>query len=376
MGRSINRVGVRLSQQANHFPTSLKLIVIVFPGTDWGCPLPPRAGLFTVLSSTFQECGPLVDRVGVCLKGRLAKTTAASCTLVLAAPTRIWPSIPSSSLQYKITHSLDAESKRMRFSSRLSVCESAGGRAVLHQIDPPQPQPSDEVSFAYVPLSDELRVELRVHARKNAPVGYSGSCTVVIELFPVIVCCPSLDLRLQDAKLQIVSRFVPSAPDYRGLPLDGPDDSALSIPDASFASNGYIFQLPGPGRVFQPEEVAADFDSRVWGCLGRKSVRDMPLALLLLRLANRRGTSFPLAIVGGTVRDLITGEIPNDIDIAVGGSMQELEFCLRETFCSSNQSLTEQDLVGSKRNAVNRRFGQLKIMNAARPKYPCVHSLL
>lgn len=138
-----------------------------------------------------------------------------------------------------------------------------------------------------------------------------------------------------------------------GAPLDG-----------TFKDVGYLDEQTISPPKNSP--VAADLEAKIWECLAAKTVRGLFLPFLLLRLANRKGVSFPLAIVGGTVRDLLRDELPNDVDIAVGGTFDELKDCLHETFTLENQSLTEQDLVGTKQTAINRRFGQLKIMNSVR----------
>jgi len=62
-----------------------------------------------------------------------------------------------------------------------------------------------------------------------------------------------------------------------------------------------------------------------------KSIRNQNLGLILLRLSARQGVSYLLAICGGTVKDLIGGFQPYDIDVSVGGNYDELIPCLQDT---------------------------------------------
>ncbi len=81
---------------------------------------------------------------------------------------------------------------------------------------------------------------------------------------------------------------------------------------------------------------------------------------LLWRLAVRKGTAFPLAITGGSVRDALQGEKGVDIDIVVGGTYDEVCDYLRDYFIAHGESVTENSLF-TKRSA--KKFGQLKVMN-------------
>jgi hypothetical protein len=106
----------------------------------------------------------------------------------------------------------------------------------------------------------------------------------------------------------------------------------------------------------------SEFKKNLWNTLA-KTIRRVPIWQLLHRLADRNGISYPVAIVGGTVRDLLRKNKPNDVDIAVGGTYNELLQYLRDLF-ACHQSLTDNDIIGPK--SVGRLFGQMKLMNMVR----------
>lgn len=91
------------------------------------------------------------------------------------------------------------------------------------------------------------------------------------------------------------------------------------------------------------------------------TIRGVNLFYLLQRLADRNGVTYPVAIVGGAIRDLLLGKEPNDIDIVVGAeSYTQLQYLLNDLFGTTGESLTENTLF-TRKNA--KRFGQMKIIN-------------
>ncbi len=90
------------------------------------------------------------------------------------------------------------------------------------------------------------------------------------------------------------------------------------------------------------------------------TIRRENLYYLLSRLAVRKGTAFPLAITGGSVRDALQKKEGVDIDIVVGDTYDEVCNHLRDYFIAHGESVTENSLF-TKRSA--KKFGQLKVMN-------------
>lgn len=108
-------------------------------------------------------------------------------------------------------------------------------------------------------------------------------------------------------------------------------------------------------------------------CLRTTTIRNQSLLRIFWALADRNGIGYPVAVVGGAVRDILTRKEPDDVDIVVGGHYKELEDYLRDFFVSQGESVGKNTLFTKPKS---KQFGQLKIMKTEVDRKSCALNLL
>ncbi len=140
------------------------------------------------------------------------------------------------------------------------------------------------------------------------------------------------------------------------------DMASCSTFEVPIGANGIVHKLNSSGRWSDDDaihtEVSQAFATLI-DCLKQTTIRGHSLLELFWVLADRNGIIYPLAVVGGAVRDTLCKTEPDDIDIVVAGNYKELEDHLRDFFVGKGESVGKNTLFTKPKS---KQYGQLKIM--------------
>ena len=121
-----------------------------------------------------------------------------------------------------------------------------------------------------------------------------------------------------------------------------------------------------PDVIYYQNATTSQSDSYFNAVLDRLILRGVNVTSILLELYEQGGTAYPMALVGGCVRDFLTNNIAaiNDIDVAISQDYRQIQWRLQDIFVENNFPIDSTVLDFS---GLRKEFGLLKVRKNSYP---------